>query len=198
MLYCVHRTEFKGRNDMMKSKKIVCLSLMLLVLLPFASLFCSCGGTAGVSYACTGYSAALMGEKETLSFKNTESLLLPPEIVRAMTLFAAFELGLESSEDAARVVYDFSIDMGKVYMKRIADAAGGAELLLAKMNDLADQWGLYNTSFGSLTGAVNREKELFALMGLGEPDFKSSLSTTSDLLILGQRLYENEQLRSLL
>jgi hypothetical protein len=87
--------------------------------------------------------------------------------------------------------------MGKVYMKRVVDTAGGVEALLEKMNALADEWGLYHTSFGSLTGAVNREKELYALMELGEPAFESSLSTTSDLLVLGQKIYENELLRPL-
>lgn len=181
----------------MKNKKTCRLLSLALVILTLVSLLCACGGTAGVSYACTGYSAAYAGQKETLSFKNNESLLLPPEIVRGVTLFAAMELGLEDQETAARIVYDFSGDMGKAYMKKVVEASGGVEALLEKMNALADEWGLYHTSFGSLTGAVSKEKELYALMGLGEPAFESSLSTTSDLLILGQRLYENETLCTL-
>ncbi|MBP3321258.1 MAG: hypothetical protein J6M12_02785 [Clostridia bacterium] len=181
----------------MKNKKTCRLLSLALVLLTLFPLLCACGGTAGVSYACTGYSAALMGEQEERSFKNTESLLLPPELVRAMTLFAATELGLESREDAARIVYDFSGDLGKVYMKKVVDTAGGAEALLEKMNALVDEWGLHRTSFGSLTGAVNREKELYALMKLDDPAFESSLSTTSDLLIIGQKIYENDLLRPL-
>ena len=155
----------------MKNKKTCRLLSLALVLLTLFSLLCACGGTAGVSYACTGYSAAYAGQKETLSFKNNESLLLPPEIVRGVTLFAAMELGFEDQETAARIVYDFSGDMGKAYMKKVVEAAGGVEALLEKMNALADKWGLYHTSFGSLTGAVSKEKELYALMELGEPAF---------------------------
>lgn len=182
----------------MKNKKSCRLLSLALVLLTLFPLLCACGGTAGVSYACTGYSASYMESKEALSFKNNEKQLLPSEIVRAVALYAAMEQGLENEDVVARVVYDFSGDGGMLYMKTAIDAAGGAEALLEKMNALAAEWALYNTSFGSLTGSVSKEKELYALMELGEPAFESSLSTTSDLLVLGQKLYKNDLLRTLL
>lgn len=175
----------------MKLRKLYCVLCALLLTVP---LFAGClSQSAGVTVACIGYSAAEKGQSEQLSFENKEVRLLPGELVRAMALLAASAEGMEDESTFARVIFDYDT----VYMKAVVNHFGSPEGLLSRMNALALELGMKNTVLGSISGTVKGEGSLYAALEMEAPAFKESKSTTSDLLLLAERIYSTPVLAEL-
>jgi hypothetical protein len=168
-------------------------SLLLVLVLTVPMLVGCLPESAGVTAACIGYSAGAEGADERLSFENEEKRLVPGEIVRAMALLAAHRAGFSDEKTMARVIFDYDA----IYMKAIVQYMGGYYLLLDAMNEYAASCGMKNTVFGSLTGSVKWESDLYAALESVSAEFSESFSTTSDLLMMARQIYENETLSAL-
>jgi hypothetical protein len=166
----------------------------VLLLLSVLSLCCGClGERVGVSVACTGYVAGPAEGNAQISFEEKTPRLLPGEMVRAALLLTAVKEGFTDENALARVVYDYDA----VYMKAVVLKFESPAALLSKMNALAEELGMKDTVFGSLSGTVKSEADLYAALELVAPDFSESKSTLADLLLLAKALYGEPILASL-